>query len=140
MAMGGGGNKEVVSDINVTPLCDIFVVLLIIFMVTANDANQQGPAIDLPQRIDPTTKPPDVKDQDECNVTVTKEQVYINGKPVTLTDLPKEFVDILPKTKDKQVMVRTEPEIPLERVVEIMGIAHANGAKGIGLGTALRPH
>ena len=140
MAMGGGGNKEVVSDINVTPLCDIFVVLLIIFMVTASDANQMGPAIDLPQRIEIDKKPPDEKDQDECNVTVTQEQIYINGIPVTLSELPAKFIDILPRTKEQQVMVRTEPKVALERVVEIMGIAHSNGAKAIGLGTALRPH
>ena len=136
----GGGNKEVMSDINVTPLCDIFVVLLIIFMMTANDLNQMGPAIDLPQRIDYQSKPPDEKDQDECNVTITQEQTYINGTPVTLAELPAKFVDILPKTKGKSVMVRTEPEIPLEKVVQVMGIAHANGAVAIGLGTATRPH
>ena len=140
MSFGGGGGG-ITTEINVTPLCDIFVVLLIIFMLTADNANQQGPAIDLPQRMDiqPDNKP----ELDICNITITKDlgKVYINGTPTNLEGLPALVQDAMGKIPDKskrKVMVRTEPEIPLERVVKVMGIAHANGAVGIGLGTQVR--
>ena len=140
MSFGGGGNQEVMSEVNVTPLCDIFVVLLIILMMAADSANQVGPAIDLPQRMD---TPPDSTEpeKDTCNITVTKDlgHVYINGIQTTLEGLPAKLQDILPKTAKQEVMVRTDPEIPLERVVKVMGIAHKNGAKSIGLGTQVRP-
>jgi biopolymer transport protein TolR len=139
MAFGGGGNKEVMSEINVTPLCDIFVVLLIIFMLAMDTMNQQGPAIDLPQRIDPKDHPPDAKEQDECNITIKDETwVWINGEQTTLEGLPAKLQDILPKTSKQAVMVRAAGEINLERAIKVIGIAQANGAKSVGLGTMIR--
>ena len=139
MAFGGGSNDEVMSEINVTPLCDIFVVLLIIFMLAMDTMNQQGPAIDLPQRIDPKDHPPDEKEQDECNITVKDTAyVYINGEQTTLEGLPAKLQNILPKTSKQAVMVRADGEISLERAIKVIGIAKANGAKSVGLGTMLR--
>ncbi len=134
----GGGNQEVMSEINVTPLCDIFVVLLIILMMAADSANQQGPAIDLPSRIN---TPPDSlePEHDACNITVKDlGVVYVNGEASSLEDLPTKLQSVLSKIAKKEVMVRAAPDIPLDRVVKVMGIAYANGAKGIGLGTMLR--
>lgn len=140
MAFGGGGNKEVMSDINVTPLCDIFVVLLIIFMLAADNMNQQGPAIDLPQRIDYTQLKPEEQEKDECNITIKDATyIYINGQEVTLDALPAKLQDILPRTAKQNVMVRTAPDVSLERTVKVIGIAYGNGAKSVGLGTQIRP-
>ena len=140
MSFGGGGHKEVMSEINVTPLCDIFVVLLIIFMLCLETKNQQGPAVDMPNRINPDDHPPDEKEQDECNITIKDlAYVYVNGKQTDLAGLPAELQNILPKTKGQKVMVRTDGEIPLERAVRVIGIAQANGAKAVGLGTQIRP-
>ena len=142
MSFGGGGNQEVMSEINVTPLCDIFVVLLIILMLAHDSANQQGPAIDLPQRME--IQPDDKKEQDECNITLTPDLGYVyvasgdSSFKVTLEELPAKLQNLLPATARKQVMIRSHPEVPLERAVKVMGIAYANGAKAIGLGTMIR--
>ena len=143
MSFGGGGNQEVMSEINVTPLCDIFVVLLIIFMLAADNMNQQGPAIDLPQRIDPNEHPPDQKEQDECSVTI-KDTTYVyvatnfkGTQQVTLQELPAVLQDIVPRLPKRQVMIRAAGDIPLERAVRVIGIAQANGAS-VGLGTMIR--
>ena len=137
MAFGGCGDRDLVSSINVTPLCDIFVVLLIIFMVTATDANQQGPAIDLPQTAEASSSPPK---PEGCTVTVTEDlgSVYVDGTATTLEDLPARLTDAIGRAAGKKVMVRTDPRVPLERVVKVMGVARACGAEGIGLGTRVR--
>lgn len=67
------------SEINVTPLCDIFVVLLLILMVAADARNQQGPAADMP-RGGASTPPPEA-----CEITLPQDlgSVYLNGEKVT---------------------------------------------------------
>ena len=145
MSFGGGGNKEVMSEINVTPLCDIFVVLLIIFMLAMDTMNQQGPSIDLPQRIDEKDHPPDEKETDNCSITI-KDTVWVyvatpgsETQKVTLEDLPKTLQNVLPTLTKKEVMVRADGEINLERAIKVIGVAQANGATKVGLGVQIRP-
>ena len=128
-----GSDKGILSGINVTPLCDIFVVLLIIFMLAMDQTAQQGPAVDLPQAGAGAPSP-----GSGCTLTLTRDLggVWLNGERLSLEDLPVRLQAAL-RTGSSRLMVRTDPDVPLERVVKVMGIARENGAREIGLGTRL---
>ena len=148
MSFGGGGDGSGIStEINVTPLCDIFVVLLIILMMAHDEANQIGPAIDLPVRFD---TPPEDKtpENDNVTLTITRDPTYVylsvggesNSKACTMEDLPAAVGDAFGRSKRpvKEAMVRAHANTPLERVVKVIGIAYSNGATKVGIGTMLR--
>ena len=145
MAFGGGGNDGMTTEINITPLCDIFVVLLIILMMAHDEANQMGPAIDLPQRIEtpPESKEPE---NDDITLTITKDPTHVHlaiggeqtSKPCTMEELPADLQNAIQHSKRKEVMVRADGEIPLERTVKVIGIAYKNGATKVGIGTMIR--
>ena len=145
MSFGGGGGDGVTTEINVTPLCDIFVVLLIILMMAHDEANQVGPAIDLPQRIEtpPESKEPE---NDDITLTITKDPTHVylavggeqTSKACTMDELPAAVQNAIAKSKKKEAMVRADGEIPLERTVKVIGIAYKNGAKSVGIGTMIR--
>jgi biopolymer transport protein ExbD len=128
-----GSVQGILSGINVTPLCDIFVVLLIIFMLAMDQTAQQGPAVDLPQAGIPAASP-----GPGCTLTLTRDLggVWLDGERLSLEGLPARLQSAL-GTAAGRLMVRTDPEVPLERVVKVMGIARKNGAREIGLGTRL---
>ena len=148
MSFGGGGDGSgVTTEINVTPLCDIFVVLLIILMMAHDEANSVGPAIDLPARFD---TPPDSKEPENDNVTltITKDPTHVHlsvggentSKACTMQGLPAAVQDAFSRSKRpvKEAMVRADGNTPLERVVKVIGIAYKNGANKVGIGTMIR--
>ncbi len=148
MSFGGGGDGSgITTEINVTPLCDIFVVLLIILMMAHDEANQVGPAIDLPQRIEtpPESKEPEV---DNVTLTITKDPTHVylavggesTSKACTMQELPAALQDAFGRSKKavKEAMVRADGEVPLERTVKVIGIAYKNGASKVGIGTMIR--
>ena len=148
MSFGGGGDGSgVTTEINVTPLCDIFVVLLIILMMAHDEANSVGPAIDLPARFD---TPPESKEPENDNVTltITKDPAHVylsvggesNSKACTMQELPAAVQDAFGRSKrpKKEAMVRSAGDVPLERVVKVIGIAYRNGASSVGIGTMIR--
>ncbi len=128
-----GSDKGLLSAINVTPLCDIFVVLLIIFMLAMDQTAQQGPAVDLPQ----AGKAPALSNA-PCTLILTRDlgYVWLDGESLALDALPARLRAVLGPAAGR-LMVRTDPEVPLERVVKVMGIARQSGAREIGLGTRL---
>ncbi len=134
---------ELATGINVTPLCDIFVVLLIILMMAHDEAGQQGPSIDLPQRIEPSQPPQ--PGHDDVTLTITRDPAHIylavNGAPgqaCTMQELPARVLDALARSRKKEAMVRADGEVPLERTVKVISIAYRNGAKSVAIGTMLR--
>lgn len=132
------GGEDVVSDINITPLCDILVVLLIIFMVTAQATVLQGPKVSAPAD-NPHTAP--VNQPQRESVTVTMDdtgRISCNGRMTALADLEARLREELPRTTKEQVMIRAHHALPLDTVMQVMEAAERAGAKGIGIGTQLR--
>ena len=145
MSFGGGGSDGVQTEINVTPLCDIFVVLLIILMMAHDEANSVGPSIDLPQQIE-TPKESKEPENDDITLTITKDPTHVHlvvggeqtSKACTMEELPAALSNALGRSKRKEAMVRADGEIPLDRTVKVIGIAYKNGAKSVGIGTMIR--
>ena len=129
----GGG---VFSDINITPLTDIFLVLLIIFMVTTAVTIEPAAHVDLPkaEQAAPTDKPKGV------TVTLTQDhQIFVNDKNVAERDLDPVLRDALAKSPDKLVVFQGDPRVILGDMVKILDIAKGAGAEAIAIAVSKLP-
>jgi len=126
-----GREHRALSEINVTPMVDVMLVLLIIFMVTA-PMMQQGLDIDLPET---TTQP--LRMQDEPLIlTVDKKGTYMLASvEVPLEDLGAKLEAIFDATPDKEIFLRADKEAPYGLVVKAMAVAREAGARSLGIVT-----
>jgi biopolymer transport protein TolR len=131
MAMDLGGAKGgVKSDINVTPLCDVMLVLLIIMMIVA-PLLQQGISVKLPTAINSVDKP---DTQGQTVLAISKDrQFYLNAKPVTEQELASKVSDLLADSKDKVVFINADEEAEYSAVMAAMDQLHQAGVEDIGL-------
>jgi biopolymer transport protein ExbD len=121
---------DIVAEINITPLTDIFLVLLIIFMVTTSVISAQGKNVDLPSSAVASQTPAGV------TVTITAEQeIAVDGTVVKEEQLKAALEAALAKAKDKVVILRGDREVVLGKAVGVLDIAQEAGAKGIALAT-----
>jgi biopolymer transport protein ExbD len=127
---GDDGGEGIVAEINITPLTDIFLVLLIIFMVTTSVISSQGKDVDLPTSADATATPSGV------NVTVTAEgEIQIDDAIVPREGLELALRAALEKSRDKIVVLRGDRKVMLGEAVNILDLAQKAGANGIALAT-----
>jgi biopolymer transport protein ExbD len=130
----GGG---VFADINITPLTDIFLVLLIIFMVTTAVTIESAAHVDLPKAeaaAQPTDKPKGII------VTYTAEhQIYLNDKQVSEPELVPQLHDALQNSTDKIVIFQGDPKVILGDMVRILDKAKSAGAEAIAIAVSSLP-
>jgi biopolymer transport protein TolR len=126
-----GNNKSFMSDINVTPLVDVMLVLLIIFMVTA-PMMMQGVEVNLPQT---TTK--SIKTQEEpLMLTVNKEkEIFIERQRIKLDSLETKIQKIFQNRKDKEILLRADKEVPYGFVIEVIAKVKQAGIDKLGMVT-----
>jgi biopolymer transport protein TolR len=133
MAMGGGNQHgQTMSDINVTPLVDVMLVLLIIFMITAPMLNNSGVEIDLPQ----AEAPPLDMEEDQIVLTMTKDSlVYVNDSetPFKTEELRFRLRAIAEANPGKPVFLRADGAIPYQEVVNLLSVAKKAGMPKVGL-------
>ncbi len=126
----GGGDGDIVAEINVTPLTDIFLVLLIIFMVTSTALTQQGTKVNLPRAAAGGADPSGIV------VTATADhRIELNGKPVAMDNLAAALQAAL-QSGDHSVILQGDRNVVLEQAVQIMTIAKEAGAEKIAIATA----
>jgi biopolymer transport protein TolR len=130
MAMGGNDSRFM-SDINVTPLVDVMLVLLIIFMVTA-PMMMQGVNVSLPQ----TTSKPLTAEKDHLTVTIDRsQQVFINDYKVALDALQAKMEKILEGRPDQKVYLRADKGVPYGVVVNVISQVKNAGVEKLGMVT-----
>ena len=121
---------EIVAEINITPLTDVFLVLLVIFMVTTSVITSQGKQVDLPTAVVADTTPSGV------TVTVTKDgEIEVDGKTVAIAELPAVLRAALDQAREKLVILRGDRAVMLGDAVNILDLAQRAGATGIALAT-----
>jgi|SRR5436190_9066597 len=131
MAMDLGGAKGgVKSDINVTPLCDVMLVLLIIMMIVA-PLLQQGVAVTLPKAGNTVDKP---ETQGQTVVALSRDKtLYLNAKPITEAELATKITELLENQKEKIVLIKADEEVEYGAVMATMDQLRQAGIEDIGL-------
>jgi len=128
---GGGNNGRLMSDINVTPLVDVMLVLLIIFMVTA-PMMMQGVDVSLPE----ATAEPLESEKEHLIITINKEnQVFISDFQVTVEFLGEKLKKILEGRSDREVYLKADKDISYGTVVRVMAEIKGAGVEKLGMVT-----
>jgi biopolymer transport protein TolR len=117
-----------ISDINMTPLVDVMLVLVVIFILTA-PLLASSIRLDLP-RADGAV--PGASPQSITLVVDKAGQVFLNDQPLTQGALVQALAETAASQPDTEVQLRADATVPYGRVVEIMGAAHAAGLQRIG--------
>jgi biopolymer transport protein TolR len=119
------------SEINVTPLVDVMLVLLIIFMVTA-PMLMQGVEVNLPKT---TTK--NIKTKEEpLMLTVNKEkEIFIEKHRITLDNLEIKIQKIFENRRDKEILLRADKEVPYGFVIKVIAKVKQAGIDKLGMVT-----
>ena len=131
--MGASSNQsqdDIVAEINMTPLIDIMLVLLIIFMVTSTVALESALNVDLPK----TTNETQAKPPETLIISLAKDgQLAVHGKLVTIETLEQTVGAKLKELKTDAVVFEGDAKSELGRAVEIMDIAKSAGAKNFSI-------
>jgi biopolymer transport protein TolR len=128
----GHEDDEVLSDINITPLVDVMLVLLIIFMITAPMLHQ-GIEVALPKADAPNLP---ARVEDPLILSINREGlVYVKDQPVHPTRLLQVLTPMLRGRADETVFLKGDRDVPYGRVVEILDLLHGGGIEKVGMVT-----
>ena len=126
--LGGEDSSDIVAEINITPLTDIFLVLLIIFMITSSAMIESGGKINLPKAV--ATR----SESRGTTVTLTpKHEIFVNQKKVSEDSLEKTLQEALSTSSDKTVILRGDKDVLLGDTVKVMSIIKRAGASEIAI-------
>jgi biopolymer transport protein TolR len=126
-----GGSGTVRSDINVTPLVDVVLVLLIIFMV-ATPVVQMGYLVKVPPKAPANLPPSAVQDQIVLRLA-PGPRVLINKDEMTMEQFPNRIREILRGNTSKMVFFSGGRDVDYETTIKFLDMARASGARNIGI-------
>jgi biopolymer transport protein TolR len=131
MAMSAGSGKGPVSEINVTPLVDVMLVLLVIFMVSA-PMMTTGIDVDLPK----THAPRMDVEQEKLLLTITKDQkVYLGETEVPFDNLEQALTTNARLQSERELYLQADQAVPYGFVAKIMALIRKGGIEKLGLVT-----
>ena len=131
MGMSGGGDRGVMGEINVTPLVDVMLVLLIIFMVTAPMMNTAGVEIDLPKADTPPMEQPT---EDQLVLKIDKDRRYwIRDSKFDAGELPAKLKAIAEANPDQPCFLQADGDVPYKEVAFVLATAKSAGIPRVGL-------
>ena len=123
--------KKYMSDINVTPLVDVMLVLLIIFMVTA-PMMTQGVKVNLPK-----TTSKNIKTSEEPLIlTITRnKEIFLESHRLPMEGLDVKIAKIFENRRDKEVLIRADKDVPYGFVIQVMAKVKKAGINKLGMVT-----
>ncbi|AEI62858.1 ExbD/TolR family protein [Corallococcus macrosporus] len=123
MAGGAQDNDDEITGINVTPLVDVVLVLLIIFMVTANFIVRETVEVDLPRAANGGETV-----QGLVNVVLDKEgKLFFDGAEMTEQQLEAKVAEAVAKDKDTRAIISADQSIPYGRVMRLIDVVKGQG-------------
>jgi biopolymer transport protein TolR len=133
MAFDSGQRGQFVSQINVTPLVDVMLVLLVIFMVTA-PIIQQGVQVSLP-KVKAEALP---GKNEQFVVSITRnDEIYLNDTKLSAGDLTDKLAAISRERPDREVFIRADEQVPYGEVIRTMAAIKAAGIENVGMVTEM---
>jgi biopolymer transport protein TolR len=127
-----GDEEEVLSDINITPLVDVMLVLLIIFMITAPMLHQ-GIEVALPRSEAP---PISNRISDPIVLSINRDGlVYLKDRPIHPTKLVEVLTPLLRGRSDETVFLKGDRDVAYGRVIEVLDLLHTSGIVKVGMVT-----
>jgi biopolymer transport protein TolR len=133
MAFDSGQRGQLASQINVTPLVDVMLVLLVIFMVTA-PMIQQGVEVSVP-RVKASALP---GKEEQFVVSITRnDEVYLNDTKLGLDQLTEKLQAIAVARPDREVFVRADEQVSYGAVIKTMAAIKAAGIENVGMVTEM---
>ena len=129
MQVGGGGSLQ--SNINVTPLVDVVLVLLIIFMVIT-PVVQMGYLVRVPPKAPANLPPSAIQDQIILRL-LPDNRMFINKDEIPSDQFPQRIREVLHGNQSKMVFFQGSPEVDYESTMKFLDTARENGAKNIGI-------
>jgi biopolymer transport protein TolR len=131
MSLNTQQNASVRSEINVTPLVDVCLVLLIIFMVVT-PILQAGVRVDLPK----TAKAPDMPgDQEQLNISIREDGVYLKETRLPEAEMRELLAGLYAAEPDREVIVRGDRTLSYEKICEVLATLSDVGFTRVGLVT-----
>jgi biopolymer transport protein ExbD len=130
MAMNVGSAGGVRSEINVTPLVDVVLVLLIIFMVIT-PLLQMGYEVTTPPEVESAVPPPI---SDQIIVRLDRDgRMYINKEAIPAADFPRRLTEAMHNRESRVVFFAADGDLPFGPVAEFLDTCRNNGAKNLGI-------
>ena len=133
MAMDPAQRGQMVSQINVTPLVDVMLVLLVIFMVTA-PIIQQGVEVSLP-KVKAQALP---GKEEQFVVSITRgSEIYLNDSKLSADELTDKLKAISQERPDREVFIRADDQVPYGEVIRTMAAIKSAGIENVGMVTEM---
>lgn len=128
MQAGGGRERRMLSEINVTPLVDVILVLLIIFMVTT-PMLQRGTDVQLP-----AARVSEVKEEERITLTVTRDnRIFINNEQVSRENLEAKLKAMTGSGRERVVYFRGDARVSYGLVIDVMDAIKSSGIETVGM-------
>ena len=131
----GGRRSAPMAEINIIPLVDVMLVLLIIFMATTAFVKESGLNMKLPQ-----AKSTEVVAQENHDMTVAltrNRKIFLDGREVDIAALQNAMTARATRDKETRVVIKGDENIEYKRVVQVMDMAKQSGLPKVALGTQL---
>jgi biopolymer transport protein ExbD len=124
-------HEKLMVALNMTPLIDCVLQLLIFFMLSSSFVLQTGIHVDLPK-----ARAPRLQEEQDIVITITRSNdIFLNDEKMSAEQLPISLLERVTMAKNKAVLLKPDKRVETGKLVEVMGIAKSVGVESIGIVT-----